>query len=143
MDKTRTNFDVLVALQRDARIPLHRQIETSIRDAIRAGRLPRGSSLPPSRVLAADLGVSRGVVVEAYQQLTAEGYLASQAGGYTRVAAGPPPPAAAPRAPRAPRPDIDLSYGRADVSSFPRAAWLRSIRTALTDAPNEVFGYLT
>ena len=55
-----------VVLRRDAPIPLHRQIETSIRDAIRAGRLPRGSPLPPSRVLAGDLGVSRGVVVEGY-----------------------------------------------------------------------------
>src|SRR5215472_14200020 len=89
MDKVRTNSELLVMLRRDERTPLHRQIETSIRDSIRAGRLPRGSPLPPSRVLAADLGVSRGVVVEAYQQLTAEGYLASRAGGYTRVAAGP------------------------------------------------------
>ena len=143
MAEIRSNSELLVAVRPDGRVPLHRQIETSIREAIRAGRLPRGSRMPPSRVLAADLGVSRGVVVEAYQQLTAEGYLASQAGGYTRVAAGPPPPAAEPRGPRAPRPDIDLSYGRADVSSFPRAAWLRSIRTALADAPNEVFGYLT
>src|SRR5581483_9381786 len=91
MDKVRTNSSVLVVVQRDAGIPLHRQIETSIRDSIRAGRLPRGSSLPPSRMLAADLGVSRGVVVEAYQQLAAEGYLASYAGGYTQVAAGPAP----------------------------------------------------
>ena len=130
-------------LRHDGHAPLHRQIETSIREAIRAGRLPRGSSLPPSRALAADLGVSRGVVVEAYQQLTAEGYLASQSGGYTRVAAGPAPPAAVLPQERAPRPAIDLSYGRADVSSFPRAAWLRSIRAALADAPNEVFGYLS
>jgi len=42
MDKTRTNFSVLVVLRRDTPIPLHRQIETSIRDAIRAGRLPHG-----------------------------------------------------------------------------------------------------
>ena len=130
-------------LRPDAHVPLHRQIETSIREAIRAGRLPRGSSLPPTRVLAADLGVSRGVVVEAYQQLTAEGYLTSRAGGYTQVAAGPAPPAAAPGPPRETKPAIDLSYGRADVSSFPRVAWLRAIRSALTDAPNEVFGYLT
>jgi GntR family transcriptional regulator/MocR family aminotransferase len=41
------------------------------------------------------------------------------------------------------KPAIDLSYGRADVSNFPRGAWLRAIRTALTDAPNDVFGYLT
>ena len=130
-------------LRHDGDVPLHRQIETSIREAIRAGRLPRGSSLPPSRALAADLGVSRGVVVEAYQQLTAGGSRASHSGGYTRVAAGPAPPAAALRQERAPRPAIDLSYGRADVSSFPRAAWLRSIRAALADAPNEVFGYLS
>ena len=87
MSKVRTNSGILVELDHDARTPLHRQIETAIRDSIRAGRLPRGSSLPPSRVLAADLGISRGVVVEAYQQLAAEGYLASRAGGYTQVAA--------------------------------------------------------
>ena len=88
MAENRTNSELLVALRPDAQVPLHRQIETAIRDSIRAGRLPRGAALPPSRTLAADLGVSRGVVVEAYQQLTAEGYLASQAGGYTQVAGG-------------------------------------------------------
>ena len=142
MAEIRTNSSLLIALQPDARIPLHRQIETSIRDAIRAGRLPRGSALPPSRALAADLGVSRGVVVEAYQQLAAEGYLASRAGGYTQVAAGPAPPATGPVPARKAPPRIDLSYGRADVSSFPRAAWLRAIRGALAHAPNDLFGYL-
>ena len=142
MDKVRTNSGVLVALDRDARIPLHRQIETSLRDSIRAGRLPRGSWLPPSRVLAADLGVSRGVVVEAYQQLSSEGYLASRAGGATRVAAGPSRATAGLHLARPTPPRIDLSYGRADVSSFPRAAWLRAIRGALASAPNDVFGYL-
>ncbi|HEX6522064.1 MAG TPA: PLP-dependent aminotransferase family protein [Streptosporangiaceae bacterium] len=142
MEKIRSNSGLLIALKRDEYVPLHRQIETSIRDAIRAGRLPRGSPLPPSRILAADLGISRGVVVEAYQQLTAEGYLASNAGGYTRVAAGPAPPVTELRLARDPKPPIDLSYGRADVSSFPRAAWLRAIRRALAEAPNDVFGYL-
>jgi GntR family transcriptional regulator / MocR family aminotransferase len=142
MGKSRTNSALLVVLQRSDPVPLHRQIATSVRDSIRAGRLPRGSSLPPSRVLAADLGVSRGVVVEAYQQLAAEGYLASQAGGHTQVAAGPAPPAAALRLARPQPPRIDLSYGRADVSSFPRAAWLRAIRGALAAAPDDVFGYL-
>src|SRR5215472_18418637 len=108
MPEIRTNSELLVVLRPDAQVPLHRQIETSIREAIRAGRLPRGSTVPPSRMLAADLGVSRGVVVEAYQQLTAEGYLASNAGGYTRVAAGPAPPAATLPQERAPKPAIDL-----------------------------------
>ncbi len=142
MIKSRTNSGVLVMLDHAARIPLHRQIETSIRDSIRAGRLPRGSSLPPSRVLAADLGVSRGVVVEAYQQLAAEGYLASHTGGYTQVAAGPSRATARLQLARPVPPRIDLSYGRADVSSFPRAAWLRAIRRALASAPNDLFGYL-
>src|ERR1700734_1587843 len=102
MTEIRTNPELLVLLRHDARIPLHRQIETSIRDAIRAGRLALGSSLPPTRVLAADLGVSRGVVVEAYQQLTAEGYLSSRTGGYTQVAAGPAPPPTPARPARGP-----------------------------------------
>src|SRR5256884_9516012 len=115
MDEISTNSGSggLVVLRRDARTPLHRQIETSIRDAIRAGRLPRGSSLPPSRVLAADLGVSRGVVVEAYQQLTAEGYLASYAGGFTQVAAGPAQAVAGLRPARGIPPRADLGSGRA------------------------------
>src|SRR5216683_5922320 len=142
MHNLRTNSALLVELQRSERIPLHQQIATSVRDAIRAGRLARGSSLPPSRVLAADLGVSRGVVVEAYQQLTAEGYLTSRTGGQTLVAAGPAPPVTALNLARAQPARIDLSYGRADVSSFPRSAWLRAIRGALAAAPNDVFGYL-
>jgi len=142
VDKVRTNSGVLVVLDHNARIPLHRQIETSLRDSIRAGRLPRGSSLPPSRVLAADLGVSRGVVVEAYQQLSSEGYLASRTGGATRVAAGASLATTGLHLARPTPPRIDLSYGRADVSSFPRAAWLRAIRGALASAPNDVFGYL-
>jgi GntR family transcriptional regulator/MocR family aminotransferase len=124
-------------------MPLHRQIETAIRGGIRTGRLRRGSALPPTRAIAADLGVSRGVVVEAYQQLVAEGYLTSRTGGYTQVAVEPvgaPEPAAA-AADRPPR--IDFGYGRADVSRFPRAAWLRSIRTVLTEAPADRFGYLS
>jgi GntR family transcriptional regulator / MocR family aminotransferase len=142
--RTRTNSGLLITLDRAASAPLHRQIETSIRDAIRAGQLVRGATLPPTRALAADLAVSRGVVVEAYQQLTAEGYLASRGGGQTQVAAGSaPPPVPVARPPEVlSEARIDFSYGRADVSSFPRAAWLRSIRSALLLAPNDVFNYL-
>jgi GntR family transcriptional regulator/MocR family aminotransferase len=136
----RTNsLDLLVPLERDSGVALHRQIETSIRAAIRAGRLPRGTSLPPTRVLASDLGVSRGVVVEAYQQLGAEGYLTARPGGYTRVAATRETVArpSAPALPDAPR--IDFCPCRADGSEFPRAAWLRSLRRVLTEAD---FGYV-
>jgi GntR family transcriptional regulator / MocR family aminotransferase len=121
-------------LRRDAPDPLHRQISASIRDGIRSGRLALGSSLPPTRTIAADLGVSRGVVVEAYQQLTAEGYLTSRAGGYTQVAIGPEAARKQPQPVPAQAPRIDFRYGRADVSQFPRAGWLRSVRRVLNEA---------
>jgi GntR family transcriptional regulator / MocR family aminotransferase len=135
--------DVLVQLRRGSRVALHRQIEASIRYAIRSGRLARGASLPPTRVLAADLGVSRGVVVEAYQQLVAEGYLTSRAGGYTRVAIGPEPAGRPPRPAAARAPSIDFCPCRADGSQFPRAAWLRSIRRVLNEVSDEQFGYVS
>src|SRR5687767_3188814 len=99
MGRTRTNSstaeDLLIELDRTGAAPLHRQIEASIRESIRAGRLRLGASLPPTRTVAAGLGVSRGVVVEAYQQLVAEGYLTSRAGGYTQVAVESAPAAQA------------------------------------------------
>src|SRR5581483_6696429 len=117
----------------------HRQIEVSIRERIRSGALPAGVALPPTRALAAELGVSRGVVVEAYAQLVSEGYLISRSGGYTQVAPAPtaPRPLAAPHRRRpqsssASRAVVYFGYGRGDLSSFPRAAWLRSIRRVLT-----------
>src|SRR5437660_389519 len=50
-----------------------RTLQAALREAIRSGRLAPGTRLPASRELAADLGVSRGLVTEAYEQLTAEG----------------------------------------------------------------------
>jgi GntR family transcriptional regulator/MocR family aminotransferase len=134
---TRTNSvpvgDVLVALERESGVALHRQIEVSIRDGIRSGRLPRGTPLPATRRLAVELDVSRGVVLEAYQQLVAEGYLSSRAGGYTRVAVGAWPAAGAGPAP-APAVEVDFCPCRADGSMFPRAQWLRSMRRVLAGA---------
>jgi GntR family transcriptional regulator/MocR family aminotransferase len=135
--------DLLIELRRDGGVPLHRQLSSAIRDSIRTGRLRQGSPLPPTRAIATDLGVSRGVVVEAYQQLVAEGYLTSRTGGYTQVAIGPEPAQARSAAAAKHPPRIDFGYGRSDVSQFPRAAWLRSIRTVLTEAPSERFGYLS
>jgi len=59
---------------------LRAQIEDELREAIRSGRLAPGTPLPSTRALAADLDVTRGVVVAAYDQLLAEGYLASRPG---------------------------------------------------------------
>src|SRR4030081_639245 len=62
------------------------QVEGALRVAIRSGRLVPGSVLPPSRDLADQLGVSRGVVVDSYAQLTTEGYLTAKRGSGTHVA---------------------------------------------------------
>jgi GntR family transcriptional regulator/MocR family aminotransferase len=135
--------EVLVQLTRDSDVALHRQIEASIRDAIRTGRLARGTALPATRRLAGELGVSRGVVVEAYQQLIAEGYLTSRSGGYTQVAIGPETPNGAPVAVPEAEVAIDFCPCKADGSQFPRAAWLRSLRRVLTEVSDAELGYVS
>lgn len=120
----------------------------ALREAVRSGRLAPGTRLPPYRSLAADLGVARNTVADAYAELVAEGWLTARQGAGTRVAerAEPlrpaePVPRKTPRTPpRARGPRHDLRQGTPDASAFPRAAWLASYRRALQQAPNEVFG---
>jgi GntR family transcriptional regulator/MocR family aminotransferase len=85
----------LLRLHRQAGVPLRAQLEGQLREAIRAGRLRPGVQLPATRVLAADLGLSRGLVVAAYEQLLAEGYLTAHSGSATRVAGREAEPARA------------------------------------------------
>ncbi|GGW28585.1 PLP-dependent aminotransferase family protein [Streptomyces galilaeus] len=117
----------------------------ALRDAVRGGRLAPGTRLPPYRSLAADLGVARNTVADAYAELVAEGWLTARQGSGTRVADRVEPLRHAVRgpveaAPRAHGRLHDLRQGSPDVSAFPRAAWLASYRRALQQAPNEVFG---
>jgi GntR family transcriptional regulator/MocR family aminotransferase len=100
--------------------------------------------LPSSRDLAAQLGLSRGTVTQAYEQLAAEGWLTARRGAAPRVAEGAADPVVKPRHAKAPMPETlryDLRPGRADVHAFPRAAWSRAMRHVLRDAPDEVFGF--
>ena len=129
--------------------PRRAQLERQLREGVRAGRLLPGARLPPSRTLARELGVSRGVVVEAYAQLVAEGYLVARQGAGTEVAAAPPAQGdggvagdeagAAARA----KPPIrfDLRTGRVDLSLFPRRAWLAATARALRELPDAALGY--
>ncbi|WGS20383.1 winged helix-turn-helix domain-containing protein [Bradyrhizobium sp. ISRA463] len=64
-----------------------RQIAQALRAAIAKGELKAGELLPSTRALATSLRVARGTVVEAFEQLQAEGYLESRVGAGTRVAA--------------------------------------------------------
>ena len=88
MPRTRTSLasELLVELRREDPAPLHHQLEQELRAGDPLGRLAADTALPSSRALAEHLGLSRGVVVEAYEQLVAEGYLMSRPGGATRVA---------------------------------------------------------
>ncbi|MGV9303639.1 MocR-like pyridoxine biosynthesis transcription factor PdxR [Nonomuraea sp. NPDC004354] len=131
----------------DLHIPINRdlgaisaQIAGHLRESIRQGRLEPGTRLPASRELAADLGLSRGVVVEAYEQLVAEGFLLARVGAGTVVAAtarrDPEPVAARERAPY---------YGHRptspDLSAFPRERWLAAVKHVLTTVPGDAFDY--
>ncbi|WP_433165321.1 PLP-dependent aminotransferase family protein [Kribbella sp. CA-247076] len=145
MSRIRTSSgagELLVELRRDAGVPLHQQLEKAIRDRIRQGLMRADTVMPSTRALAQDLGLSRGVVVEAYQQLVAEGYLVSRGGGYTQVAdiAVVEASATAPRTASPPR--IDFKYSKPDVTQFPRAAWLRSLRKVLNEMPHLSLAYL-
>jgi DNA-binding GntR family transcriptional regulator len=84
----RRAHDVLTQFEvdRHLRTPLHAQLYRSLRRAIRYGRLPAGSRLPSSRVLAERIGVSRNTVLNAYESLHADGLLIGKVGAGTRVA---------------------------------------------------------
>ena len=133
--------EVLLNVERGTGATLHEQIEQTLREHVRSGRLPPSSRIPSSRALAGELGVSRGVVLEAYAQLVAEGYLIASQGAPTRVAPGfmaerPPLPAAS----LGPRHRYDFDPAVPDLSAFPRERWVRSLRAALRAAPYELLG---
>ncbi|NIY66721.1 GntR family transcriptional regulator, partial [Streptomyces malaysiensis] len=72
----------------------------ALREAIRDGRLAPDTRLPPYRSLAADLGIARNTVADAYAELVAEGWLTARQGSGTRVASRPAPPSPGRRAAR-------------------------------------------
>ncbi|BAL23845.1 PLP-dependent aminotransferase family protein [Azoarcus sp. KH32C] len=127
---------------------IYRQLRTAILDQ----RLPEGERLPSTRELAAQLGVSRKTTLDAYERLTAEGFLCSRPGDGTFVAEGlarlretptPPAPRAAPRAlwdslpPALAMPGqvtplpYDFMGGVTDKRLFPFDTWRSCIHHAL------------
>lgn len=135
-----------------------------LRSAIGDGRLPVGARLPATRVLADELGISRGSVTEAYRRLAEDGQVSGRGRAGTVVQAAPvgigvePDHTAAPvrvvGQPRFAEPDTtafeqlrlaparyDLTPGTPDLASFPRTAWLRAERAVLADAEPSDFGY--
>jgi GntR family transcriptional regulator / MocR family aminotransferase len=126
--------------------PRRSQLEASLRTAIRAGRLRPDTRLPSSRTLAAELGVSRRLVVDAYEQLTAEGHLVALRGSGTRVAPSPLEPRRSTRkgpAGKVPPPPtgIDLFAGAPEPALFPRRLWARALRRAVESLADARLAY--
>ena len=144
---------LLIRLDRSAGQPLRAQLEASLREAIRSGRLRAGERLPSSRELAQQLGISRGMVQECYGQLLAEGYLTSRTGSATRVAdVSPAAPPVARSRPEPPPPSpgrgvaelpliADFVPSLPDLSSFPRTDWAWAVKQACTEAADADLGY--
>jgi GntR family transcriptional regulator/MocR family aminotransferase len=135
-------------LDRTSALSLPQQLTRDIRDRVLAGRLACREELPASRHLARELGVSRNVVVQAFEQLVAEGYLASRVGSGTFVAelALPRPaprPAPTPDQPAAPaaRALISFNPGLPDLARFPRRRWAKTLRDVCLEARAGAFGY--
>jgi GntR family transcriptional regulator/MocR family aminotransferase len=130
--------ELLIALRGGHR---RAQLEDRLRELVRDGTLAAASRLPSSRALAEDLGVSRRLVVEAFAQLVAEGYLVSRHGAGTYVAATVG--AGERGAPREPARTLRFDFfpGVPDLASFPRALWLRALREVLRSAPPRTFAY--
>src|SRR5436190_4082304 len=117
-------------------------LETTLRDAVRTGRLAPGVRLPSSRQLARDLGLARNTVAEAYGQLVAEGWLTARQGSGTRVAARPGGTRRDVGSTTVPRPPRhDLRPGVPDLAAFPAAAWVTAVRRALAAASSSALGY--
>ncbi|MFJ9041565.1 PLP-dependent aminotransferase family protein [Streptomyces sp. NPDC102406] len=128
---------VAMNVVRDSEVPLTSQIQRFIKSEVAAGVLHPGSRLPSSRSLADDLGVSRSVVVEAYGQLVAEGYLEAVQGAGTRVVRHLRPEPVVPTLLDDGRvPDVrwDLRPGAPAFPHFPRRDWLTSYQRALQGA---------
>ncbi len=142
-------MQLLIPLDRQGE-PLSRQIYAGLRHAILGGTFGAGARLPSTRDLAEQLGVSRTVVVLAYEHLLSEGFVVGRIGAGTFVPAGlaaapsgDGPPPAQPRlsrfgafaadvrsavefpAPRRTLPRFDFAYGRSDVDCFPFEHWWR------------------
>ncbi|WP_017573754.1 MocR-like pyridoxine biosynthesis transcription factor PdxR [Nocardiopsis halotolerans] len=143
-------------LDRDSPRPLTVQLSDALRRAMSEGTLAPGERLPSSRAFATQLGVSRTVVTEAYQQLYAEGWLEGRHGSGTFVAEREAPPATGHTAPpptrppeartSTPRPSrrrvrdqgmVDLRPGAPWVRDHDRAAWRRAWRHAAEHPPDD------
>ncbi len=140
-------------LDADTGIPLRRQIYERIKTLILHGDLKAEEKLPSSRGLAKDLGIARQTVLDVYEQLLAEGYLAARPGSGTRVAQGIAPTASLSGTPAGfmgqkwqradvSRPDeVNFRSGIPALDKFPQEEWGRLYRHVCRSLPAAAFRY--
>ncbi|MFE5341752.1 PLP-dependent aminotransferase family protein [Isoptericola sp. NPDC056578] len=135
--------DLLLVLGARPRTEVGAWLRDGLRDAVATGRLEAGATLPSSRSAAAGLGVSRGTVASAVDELVGEGVLESRPRSSVVVADLDRPPRGT--TPRPARPgggtDRPASVGAPDPALFPRAAWSRAVRDAMRGLPDAELGY--
>jgi GntR family transcriptional regulator / MocR family aminotransferase len=140
-----------IPIERSSTKPLIRQVYEHIRAQILRGTLQGGAQLPSTRELAANLHISRNVVLEAYDQLLAEGYIESRAGSGTYVAEGirfeqgqsEPDFSLALSAASSRNEDnhIDFRSGLPALDLFPRKQWSQLAQHVYAEAEPTIFGY--
>lgn len=164
-------FTLRLDLDRSGDVAMHRQIYEAFRTAILDGGFARGARLPSTRALAADLGISRTTVLQAFDRLVSEGYATAESGGGTRVATTLPlrsprgSPARAsvgrrredlvpPRISQAGTaylgavkswrpytPDVPFAFGLPALDQFPVDTWTRLLTRRWRQSAAELLGY--
>lgn len=128
-----------VTLDRADARPLGVQLADQVRRLVLAGTLAHGTRLPSTRRLAADLGVSRAVAEQAWDQLRAEGWLEARQGSGSWVSGGPGPGLGAvpkrARRPAEPASLVNLDAGTPWIDARHDAAWRRAWREVSSATP--------
>ncbi len=141
-----------ISIDKTSGMPLTKQVCEQLRRKILSRELPPGTKLPSSRKFAQEMQISRNVVIYAYEQLIAEGFLESQEGSGTYVAEGSSL-AQYQEIAREQRQEtqvrrrsfqdvIDFEIGVPDLSQFPRQIWAKLLRNACFDASQDALNYL-
>lgn len=133
------------SIDRQSSTPVFEQICETIRARAASGDLPEGTKLPPTRVFATELGVSRSTMVTAYEQLVAEGYLSSVPGsGYSVCPMGAVELKATPNLSKSevssdetvsPNP---FRAGQPDMRLFPHAQWAKTVSRVCRTNPESM-----
>jgi GntR family transcriptional regulator/MocR family aminotransferase len=125
---------VFLSVDPTSTVPLYRQIHNSIRDAIVGGTLQAGMRLPATRTLAGDLRVSRNTVINAIEQLLAEGYVDARVGSGTYVTQPLPDYLTSPL-----RGDLPRPRARTPLRVSARGQRLRELLTGLSRGEPRAF----